>query len=122
MHNDIDDHKLDNIFWDGKHLRLIDFGNAVTKGGIHALGLREATTYGHERSGVGKLLFKLLTGKSAPRPGEQINPNDWGTMSERTKDILEKTWYRKQGYDPAKLEGTTELLKDLSQAYSSLPK
>lgn len=99
LHNDINDQKLDNVFWDpeGRRIRLIDWGNADPNFGYDK-GFIEKRSYMNDRDGLGRLLFRLVTGERFP-VDKRVNPALWDRMSLTTRTAIERACDLKRNED-----------------------
>lgn len=120
IYGDINDQKLDNVFWNPqkKYLRLIDWANSASPLRTSRLGLRVSISSGHDREGLALLLVRLITGKFSVRRTE-ITREDWVKMSQPTRDVVARAFHLrpKDSYDPFKPAETDRMLADLQTAY-----
>lgn len=126
IYNDIEGGNLDNVFWDPKtrSLRLIDWANAVFN--KVSLGLRGASSFGHDRAGLASVLLSLITGKTFS-PGQiqegKVSNQNWNMMSEPTRRFIQKACYlTKEYYDPHNPQDSRKMCEDLSAVYTAINK
>lgn len=118
VYNDLAQRK--NMFWNpyDKRLRLIDWGNAVFPKREEAFGHgKSPITYGRDRGDLGKLLFRMITGKDYALWPPGSNEQYLAKMSRPVSDVIKKVLLLDpNNYGRDEPEGTGRMLADLKAA------
>jgi hypothetical protein len=97
------DHKLEHVYWDGKHLRIIDFNSSrLLENGDSADFFRQDI---HNLC-VG-ILYPIFTGLSPRKAALRPQPGRVQDVEERYKDVTELDF----GVEPTLSEGIKKLLQ-----------